>query len=307
MSDIPNGLAGALREAQLDVTENAPLAPLTTFRIGGHARMLVTAHSPEEVVRAVRLAVETGARWAVIGGGSNLLVADEGFPGVVVLVRAARVSLHDTELEAEAGAELGRIVTGSAWAGLGDLTFCAGIPGTVGGAVAGNAGAWGRGLGELVVAVRLLRAASMETVEVSREAMDFGYRRSAVQATGDVILAVRLGLEPTERKAMLKQIDENLAKRAKRLPELPSAGSVFRNLPPVQPDGQREPAGRLLEAVGAKGYRVGDAGVTDKHANVIVNYGHARARDVAQLMAELERRVAEKFGVRLSRELRELG
>jgi UDP-N-acetylmuramate dehydrogenase len=120
------------------------------------------------------------------------------------------------------------------------------------------------------------------------------------------VLAVRLGLEPAERKVLLKSIEENLAKRALRLPELPSAGSFFRNLPPVKPGEPRKPAGRLLEAVGAKGLRVGDAGVTEKHANVIVNLGHARCKDVLALVGELEQRVQAKFGVKLVREVRVL-
>jgi len=306
LSDGSGALLQALRGDGLEVGENVPLAPLTTFRIGGTAAVVVTAHSPEEIARAVRLAAQDGIRWTVMGGGSNLLVADEGFAGLVVLVRAARVSVHGQEIEAEAGADLQRVVSASAWAGLGDLTFAAGIPGTVGGAVAGNAGAWGRAIGECVVSVRLLRAATLETVEISPAEMKFDYRSSAVQATRDVVLAVRLGLEPAERKVLLKSIDENLAKRALRLPELPSAGSFFRNLPPLKPGEPREPAGRLLEAVGAKGLRIGDAGVTEKHANVIVNLGHARCKDVLALVAELEQRVQAKFGVKLVREVRVL-
>ena len=156
MIELPAGFVRALRGARREPLEDAPLAPHPTFRIGGHARVLVAAHSPQEVVAAVRRSVEAGVRWTVLGGGSNVLVSDEGFPGVVVLVRASRVSLHGTEIEAEAGADLGRVVTGSAWAGLGDLTFCAGIPGTVGGAVAGNGGALGLAVGSLIVTGRTL-------------------------------------------------------------------------------------------------------------------------------------------------------
>jgi UDP-N-acetylmuramate dehydrogenase len=307
LSGLPGGVLQALRAEKLELEENAPLAPLTTFRIGGNAAVLATTRSPEEVVRAVRIAKEHGVPWALVGGGSNLLVADEGFAGVVVLVRAARVTIHGTEIEAEAGADLGRLVASSAWAGLGDLSFAAGIPGTLGGAVAGNAGAWGRALGECVISVHLLRVATMESVEVPCAELGFEYRSSAVHRTGDVVLSARLGLEPADKKVLLKQIEDNVAKRALRLPDLPSAGSFFRNLPPVRPGEPREPAGRLLESVGAKGLRVGDAGVTDKHANVIVNLGHARARDVLALATELERRVADKYGIKLVREVRVLG
>lgn len=306
VSGLPSGLVDTLRAEKLEVAEQAPLAPWTTFRIGGPATALVTVRSPEEVVRAVRSIAAVGARWTVIGGGSNLLVPDEGYDGVVVLMRAARMQVLGQEIEAEAGADLGRLVSSSAWAGLGDLTFAAGIPGSVGGAVVGNAGAWGRAIGDCVSSVHVLRARTLEPAELSRDQLGFDYRTSVLQATGDLVLSVRLALQPAERKQLLRQIDDWLAQRAKRLPEQPCAGSFFRNLPPVKPGEKREPAGRLLEAVGAKGLRVGDAAVSERHANVIVNLGHAHCRDVLALAEELERRVVEQFGIRLVREVRVL-
>jgi UDP-N-acetylmuramate dehydrogenase len=300
------GLARALRAERIDVAEDAPLAPLTTFRIGGNAALLATARAPDEVARAVRLAAEAGVRWAIVGGGSNLLVADEGFPGLAVLVRAERVTITGHEIEAESGVPLGRVVSASAWAGLGDLTFAAGIPGTIGGAVVGNAGAWGHAVGECVLSAGVLRARTLETVDVPSRDLSFDYRTSVLQATGDVVLSVRLGLQPGDRKALLKKIDDFLAQRAGKLPDLPCAGSFFRNLPPVRPGEPREPAGRLLDACGCKGLRIGDAAVSDLHANVIANLGHARCRDVLAVAAEMERRVLEKFGVRLVREVRVL-
>lgn len=304
VSGLPSGLVDTLRAERLEVAENVPLAPWTTFRIGGPAAAVVTVRSPEEAIRTVRSVAAVGARWTVVGGGSNLLVPDEGYDGVVVLMRAARVQIVEHDLEAEAGADLARLVSASAWAGLGDLTFAAGIPGTVGGAVVGNAGAWGRAVGECVASVRVLRARTLEAAVLSRDDLGFDYRSSVLQTTGDLVLSVRLALQPADRKALLRQIDDWLARRAQRLPDQPCAGSFFRNLPPAQPGGPREPAGRLLEAVGAKGLRVGDAAVSERHANVIVNLGHARCRDVLALAEELERRVAEKFGVRLTREVR---
>lgn len=307
MSGLPAGLLDGLRAERLEVAENVPLAPWTTFRIGGPAAAVVTVRSPEEAVRAARSIAAVGARWTVVGGGSNLLVPDEGYDGVVLLMRAARVQIVEHDIEAEAGADLGRLVSSSAWAGLGDLTFAAGIPGTIGGAVVGNAGAWGRAIGECVASVRVLRARTLEAADLSRDELGFDYRSSVLQSTGDLLLSVRLALQPADRKLLLRQIDELRARRAERLPDQPCAGSFFRNLPPVRPGEPREPAGRLLEAVGAKGLRVGDAAVSERHANVIVNLGHARCRDVLALAEELERRVAEKFGVRLIREVRLLG
>lgn len=304
VSGLPSGLLDALRAERLEVAENAPLAAWTTFRIGGPAAAVVTVRSPEEVVRAVRSIAATGARWTVFGGGSNVLVPDEGYDGVVVLMRAARVQVFESDLEAEAGADLGRLVSASAWAGLGDLTFAAGIPGTIGGAVVGNAGAWGRAVGDCVASVHVLRARTLEPAVLTRDELGFDYRSSLLQTTGDLVLSVRLALQPADRKLLLRQIDDWLAQRAERLPEQPCAGSFFRNLPPARPGEKREPAGRLLEAVGAKGLRVGDAAVSDRHANVIVNLGHAHCRDVLALAGELEQRVADKFGVKLLREVR---
>jgi UDP-N-acetylmuramate dehydrogenase len=299
-------LAATAREEGFDVEENLPLAPLTTLRVGGPAAIAATARSPAEVARLIRLAHDHGLPWTLIGGGSNLLVPDEGYPGLALLVRAERVEIHETEVEAEAGALLHRVVTAAAWAGLGDLTFAAGIPGTVGGAVVGNAGAWGRAVGECVATVRVVRRETLETVEIPAADLGFDYRRSRLQESGDAVLVVRFALEPADRKEMLRKIDEWQAKREARLPTEPCAGSFFRNLPPATPGGQREPVAKLLEAVGAKELHVGDAAVSPKHANVIVNLGHARARDVVELAAELERRVFERYGVRLVREVRTL-
>ena len=294
----------AARAEKLDVAENAPLASLTTFRIGGPAAVLVTARSPDEVARAVRAAVDAGVPWTILGGGSNLLVPDAGFPGLAVLVVATRMAVAGIEVEAESGVPLHRLVTSTAWAGLAGLTFAAGIPGTIGGAVFGNAGAWGHEVGERILSARVVRAGTLETVELSHKDLGFEYRSSVLQGTRDVVLSVRIGLETGDRKALIKEVDERLAERAARMPDLPSAGSYFRNLPPERPGENRRPAGKLIEEAGAKGLRVGDAAVWEGHANFLVNLGHARCRDVLALQAEIERRVFERFGAHLVREVR---
>lgn len=235
-------LVRAMRADKLDVEENVPLAPLTTFRIGGNAAALVTARSPEEIARAVRAASDSGVPWAMLGGGSNVLVSDEGYPGLVILVTAARLRVDGLEVEAEAGVPLHRLAVSCAWAGLGGLTFVAGIPGMVGGAVCGNAGAWGRDVGERVVSVRVIRAGSLETIERSRSDLAFAYRTSALQTSGDVVLSARFLLEPGDRRDLLREIDNHVAERATKMPLLPSAGSFFRNLPPEHPAASGDPS-----------------------------------------------------------------
>ncbi|MDI7269241.1 MAG: UDP-N-acetylmuramate dehydrogenase [Myxococcota bacterium] len=307
MRDTAAELVLAARAEKLDIEQNVPLAPLTTFRIGGNAAALIATRSPDEMARAVRLAVSAGVPWTVLGGGSNLLAPDAGFPGLVVLASAGRIRIEGCDVEAEAGAPTHRLAVSAAWAGVAGLGFAAGIPGTIGGAVVGNAGAWGRAMGDVVISARVVRAGSLETVELGRSALAFDYRSSALQAAGDVVLSVRFALEMGDRLVLLREIDEIVAKRAARLPLLPSAGSFFRNLPPAHPGEPRRSAGKLLDEAGSKGLRVGDAAVWDGHANTIVNLGHARCHDVLALAAEMERRVYERFGERLEREVRVLG
>ena len=286
------------------VAVNAPLAPWTTLRIGGPAALLCRASNPGQVTEFLEFADRHALPVLVLGGGSNLLVDDRGFAGLVLHPDLTGYAREGEVVTAGAGWPLDRLVAHTLADGLTGLEFASGIPGTLGGAVAGNAGCYGREIGELVESVTLLDRDG-RTRQWGRDDLGFGYRRSRLQRDDGVILAVRLRLARGDTAAAAAERAAHLADRRRKHPvRLPCAGSYFRNLPPAAPGGRRRAAGALLEAVGAKRLRCGDAGVYHKHANIIVNRGRARARDVLRLAAAMREKVRERFGVELCEEVR---
>jgi len=287
------------------VRQEVPLAEHTTIRIGGPARYLCVARTTEQLGRAMKAASDLGLGLQVLGGGSNVLFSDSGFDGLVLVVGPGRVELDGVRMWAEAGAPYADLVRLAARKGLAGLSFAAGIPGTVGGALWGNAGAYGKAIGDLLVGAVVVGADGRRR-QVTRDELRLGYRTSALAETGEVVESVTLELEPGEPQAIWAEVEGNLRRRRERLPgpELPSAGSFFKNLPPPAPGESRVPAGKLLDECGCKGLRVGDAMVYERHANVIVNVGRATAAQVLQLAREMRRRVRERFGVALEPEVR---
>ena len=300
----PDAVAALARRHPGAVRRNVSLAPWTTLRIGGPAALLCRASNPAAVAEFLEFAAVHRLPVLVLGGGSNLLVDDRGFAGLVLQPDLREYAVAGTRVTAGAGLTLDELVQRTLADGLIGLEFASGIPGSVGGAVAGNAGCYGREIGDLVEAVTLM-ARDGTRRELSAEELGFGYRHSRLQATEGVILQVRLRLRRGDTTAALAERRERLADRRRKHPlRLPSAGSYFRNLPPAAPGEHRRAAGRLLDAVGARRMRCGDAGVYHKHANIVVNRGRARARDVLRLAAVMKAAVRERFGVELREEVR---
>jgi UDP-N-acetylmuramate dehydrogenase len=297
------GLKAALGPAA--VRTNEPLARYTALRIGGPADLLVVAHSVEVLRQAMMLAWHHGIPCRVLGGGSNVLVSDAGVRGLVVLNRAQAVIFAGTTVRAESGTSFSTLARRCIIQGLSGLEWATGIPGTVGGAVVGNAGAWG---GD--VASTLLQATVLEppgvVVEWPVERLAYDYRTSLLKqpAAGGgrqiVVLAAEFALcagEPQELKAKVAEIS---AQRRASQPAGATCGSVFKNPP-------GDYAGRLIEAAGLKGQCSGQAEISPLHANFIVNHGHAVAAEVKALINLARQSVQEKFGVTLELEIELLG
>jgi UDP-N-acetylmuramate dehydrogenase len=283
------------------------LAPLTTLKIGGPADWYFPAHTPDELAEALECARQGGIPMTFLGDGSNVLISDLGIRGLVVHNRAQEIERRGNNLYAQSGALLCDLVDRSRAEALTGLEFAAGIYGSVGGAVFGNAGAYGKAMADiLLTATVLTRDGAQMTVEAPD--LEFTYRRSACRDKGWIVLDSEFGFQPGDTEAVGAEIDRIIAVRATKLPtDLPSAGSYFKNIEDPTAEHGKVPAGRLLEAVGAKSMRVGGAGVFAKHANVIVNLGGATAADVLALATKMRNAVYAEYGVELHPEVRFLG
>ncbi|MBI5636434.1 MAG: UDP-N-acetylmuramate dehydrogenase [Nitrospinae bacterium] len=282
----------------MKVLRDEPLDRRTTFRIGGRAGMFIIPETAGELAAALRGHPDA----FVLGGGSNLLVADGGIGEVISMERFDAVDVAETAggalLTAGAGASLTAIARRAGRLALGGLEFAFGIPGTVGGAVVMNAGASGGEVKQSLVRATLI--VNGEAEEFKAEALGLAYRHSALPP-GAVVVSATFALKEGEGKEILERMRKGMAARRKSQPlEYPSAGSVFKNPP-------GDFAGRIIEACGLKGLREGDAQVSLKHANFIVNLGHATAAQVFSLIRAVEAGVWEKTGVRLERELKLAG
>lgn len=286
------------------LSRDVSLKELSSFRIGGPADLFFEAATCEELAAAVGFARRAGVPHYVIGGGYNILFADDGYRGLIVRNRAQGLvpGPRPGEVEALSGTPLSRVLQYALDGGLAGLEFLAGIPGTVGGAICGNAGAFGRAMSDVFVGASLLGDNGTER-SATPEDMAFGYRHSALKTNPAIALRAVLKAEPGDPARILKTVRENLECRRDRQPAwgTPCAGSYFKN--PVLADGKKVPAGCLLEDVGAKELRVGDAAVFEGHANFLINRGGAKAADVLALAAELKKRVRERSGILLEEEV----
>jgi len=284
------------------ILEGATLDRFSSFKIGGPADLLFEAGTEEELRRAVGLAVRERFPFYVIGGGTNILFDDEGYRGFVVRNKVEELSCAEGCITVSSGTALSSLLQRTLVRGLGGLEFLAGIPGTVGGAMFSNAGAFGASIGDRLEEAVLLGPDNGE-IKLAREGLAFGYRRSSLQRDHAIVLRAVLRAEPGDRKASEAKVRDNMEKRRARHPPWGTAcaGSFFKN--PCSPDGQRIPAGRLLEQAGARGLSVGGAAVYEGHCNFLINTGNARARDVLVLARELKERVFETSGVRLEEEV----
>lgn len=285
-------------------SENVPLSAMSSFGIGGPADLFFEARTEDELRAAVALAVEEKYPFYVIGGGNNLLFDDAGYRGIIIRNRLEGSASGEDRMTVLSGTGLPCVLRQALDASLCGLEFLAGIPGTVGGAIYGNAGAYGSSIGEVLESASVLRPGG-KTETLSREALGFGYRDSALKKAGNagIILSAVLLSPPGDRGASEARVRDILEKRRTKHPPLGTAcaGSYFKNS--CSATGQRIAAGQLLERAGAKGLAVGDAAVYDGHCNFIINRGNARSRDVLALAADLKEKVAKAFGVRLEEEV----
>lgn len=285
-----------------DLRRNERLARHTTFGIGGPADLFLTVRSAESLARATNAAYEADVPAFVLGSGSNILVADAGIRGLVIDNRARAEANDNLLFRVESGASFAAYARKMCRAGLEGLSWAVGIPGTIGGAVVYNAGAYGGCLADVLRRVRLQLP---DNGDQWVDATDLGlvYRGSAFtrgQVRGKAVLEAEIELAPGDAKTLLAQAATYDGKRLTAQPRGRNAGSTFKNPP-------ESPAWKLIEAVGMRGMRRGEAAISDKHCNFFVNDGNAAAADVAWLIAEAQRRVKEQFGVTLEREVEFVG
>jgi len=294
------------------VVPDAPMRNYTTFKLGGSCPALIDCPTPDILQETATILNDAKVDFLVIGQGSNLLVSDEGIPCVIlrycaedqpdVVFDGCRVLVSGNTLLDD----LARLTIEK---GLGDISFCSGIPGTVGGAIVGNAGAFGQQIGDVVESVRLMDTDG-STRQASAEELKFEYRSSALKQSVAVVLDAVLKLKPADRETMEKERERILELRRSKHPDwksTPCAGSVFRNVEPTSAAERRQAAGWFLEQAGAKDFRVGGAHLYEKHANIIVAEETATAADVYQLSEKMITAVQTRFGFDLVREIKLLG
>ena len=284
------------------------LTDYTTFRLGGACRELATVSDAKTAAEIVRGWNAAGIPWRVMGGGSNLLVADAGIPEAVLRIHEGlpRCRREDGLICISAGTALDELSRFAAQEGLAGLGFASGIPGTVGGGICGNAGAFGAQLADVLEKVDVLTRAG-ESRTIPREALEFDYRSSSLQRTGEIVTRAWFRTQAGDRSALKAQREDVLAQRREKHPDwraLPTAGSFFKNLPPAVAGGHRRAAGKFLEEAGAKSMREGAAYVFEKHANIVIAGPGAKAADVARLAARMAAAVKDKFGFDLEPEVR---
>ena len=294
----------------LTILEMVPLKNYTSLDIGGPARLFATVTSAAAAAKLLKAATQLQLPALILGGGTNLLVSDDGFEGLAIHTDFKDIHICQDTHRVTAGAtvRVAELVSAVIDQSLGGMEFASGLPGTVGGAVAGNAGCFGSSFGEILTAATILTPEGVEEA-VLPEYFEFEYRRSIVRDMGVIVASATFQLHPDDQEVLRKTADAHLELRRTRHPgrHMKTAGSYFKNLPPLNAGEHRRAAGALLEAVGAKQMAVGDAAVFEKHANILINRGNATARDMLTLEARLKQKVFERFGVALDPEVRFVG
>lgn len=292
-------IASRLNELQIEYIENAILAQYTTFRIGGAARMVVFPHDSGEAVTVLELLRAENVRVLIIGNGSNLLISDNGFDGAaVVLSRMKSVSVDGCRIRADAGASLTGLASEAQKNALTGLEFAYGIPGTLGGGIYMNAGAYGGDMSQVVRVSRYYDPDTGKCCELTAAEHEFAYRHSAYMGNNRVILSAELELSSGDPESIAERMSELISKRRQKQPlEYPSAGSVFKR-------GNGFITAQAIDEAGLKGRGVGGAQVSEKHAGFIINRGGATARDVLELIEIVRSEVYKKFGYSIECEVK---
>lgn len=279
-----------------------PMSRHTTFRVGGAAECMVLIEQEEELLKLVPYLNQIGEDYFILGNGSNLLVGDKGYRGVIIKLGEGmnRIEVKGEHIYVQAGALLSKTAAVARDAELSGMEFAAGIPGSIGGGVVMNAGAYDGEMKQITESVKVMDKEGQILV-LDNDTMEFGYRTSIIKNRPFIVLEVVLKMEPGKKDEIQAKMDELMAKRQSKQPlNYPSAGSTFK-----RPEGYF--AGKLIMDAGMRGYRIGDAQVSDKHCGFVVNIGNASAADVKEVIEEVQERVKERFHVRLEPEVIFLG
>ncbi len=294
-----------------NIQKNVCLKDFVTFKIGGPAELFYEAKTEEEFVAAIRYAISENIPWFVLGGGSNLVISDNGIKGIVIrnLSRDTQEIDHDKCLvKFSSGFSLMKLVTFAQENALSGIEYLAGIPGSLGGAIYGNAGAYGRCIADLLVEAEVIQPDG-QVQKVGVDFFKFDYRTSILKETPGIVLNATFQLGKGDSKQIRATMDDIIAQRKSKHPPtgVGCAGSFFKNLPPLPGEDRRRAAGAVLEQAGAKMMSVGGAAVFKNHANFIINNGNATSNDVKELAAMLKTKVKHDFGIDLNEEVLYIG
>lgn len=290
---------------------NALLSKYTTFQLGGPCDVLIDCQTPAQLINAVRELSTRHEPYILIGGGSNLVVSDTGIQAAVIrfVSQTPQIARHGNKITVSASTILDDLALFSVEEGLKGLNFASGIPGTVGGAIVGNAGAWGEEVGDVLVAATILDKHGQEK-KVDRDYCGFSYRHSRLKESQDIVVEATFELTPGDPVALAQERAAILQKRSEKHPNLsthPCAGSFFRNIEPTSKAQRRQAAGFFLEEAGGKNLTVGGAKIFEKHANIIIKGPQCTAQDVHDLHLKMIDAVKNKFQFELQREVRFVG
>ena len=282
------------------VRYDEPLKSHTTFKIGGNCIALIEPREISDIIEAVKICRKNNIKFFVIGNGSNLLVPDEGYNGVIIKLKSefSKIEVEGDYLIVNSGAKLSEVYTVAYENSLTGFEFASGIPGTIGGAIYMNAGAYGGEMKDIVESVEVLDLDNFELRELKNEELEFSYRKSIIQRTNYIVTTIKLKLQKGN-KEKINAVYEDLRERrnSKQPLNFGSAGSTFK-----RPEGHF--ASKLIEDAGLKGYHINDAWVSEKHSGFIVNKGNASFKEVMELIEYVQKVVFEKFGVKLETEVR---
>ncbi len=307
-------------------TENEPMAKHTSFRVGGSARLYVVTPHADAMMQAVQVAQLLGIPWYVYGGGSNLLVSDDGFEGVIIQAANRGLKIEGNKVHAEAGVITAMVARQSVEAGLTGFEWAIGVPGTIGGAIYGDAGCYGGEMRDVIETVDAFRLRDGQRVQLTKDQCAFGYRTSLFKHEPYLIFGCTLVLKPTEDKAASKKrMEEIVAQRKEKQPlESSSAGCVFKNfdftdekeldllkrnmeVPQSMIDKKQISVGWLIQQAGLMGEHVGDVEVSQKHGNFFINKGKARAQDILSLISIVKMKIRDEHGIELQEEVQYVG
>ncbi|OON93571.1 MAG: UDP-N-acetylenolpyruvoylglucosamine reductase [Candidatus Epulonipiscioides saccharophilum] len=284
-----------LKENQIKINE--PIKNYTTFKIGGPAKVLVVAEKIDEISKIINVCKKENVKYYILGRGSNLLAKDEGYDGVLILINISKIEIANNIITVEAGAKLSRIAQIASENNLSGFEFAHGIPGSIGGAVVMNAGAYGDEIKDVLLSIEAINAQGKQVTLQSSE-LNLGYRTSIIPKEGLIVLSATIKLNPGNREDIEKKTRElNQQRRDKQPLNYPSAGSTFK-----RPEGYF--AGKLISDAGLAGLRIGDAQVSEKHCGFIVNVGSATYQDVNSLIEKVKYEVFRQFGVMLESEVK---